>query len=73
MRTPSRNTIRNVRHHLPATRRQLRLIAAPSPMFSTNIIGTTEIQLTQIHAHRGMRQKTIAMTTIKRKKPSRGK
>src|SRR5207244_3334124 len=65
VRTPSRNTIRKVRHHLPATSLQLRLIAAPSPMFSTNIIGTTAIQLTQIQAHSGMRQKTIAMTTIK--------
>jgi len=42
-------------------------------MFSTNIIGTTAIQLTQIQAHSGMRQKTIAMTTIKRKKPRSGK
>src|SRR6266487_5647569 len=54
--TQIRKMIRNVRHQRPATSLQLRPIAAPSPMFSTNIIGITATQLTQIHTHSGIRQ-----------------
>ena len=47
-----RKRIRNVLHQRPSTSRQLRPIAAPSPMFSTNIAGVTAIHDTKIQIQR---------------------
>src|SRR6059058_83530 len=40
--------MKKVLHHLPSTSRQLRPMAVNSPVFSTNIAGSTAIQLTEI-------------------------
>src|SRR5437870_957212 len=39
-----KKSMRNVRHQRPSTSRRLRPIAAPSPMFSTNIAGVTTLR-----------------------------
>ena len=58
--------MKKVLHHLPSTRRQLRPIAANSPVFSTNIAGSTAIQLTEIQIHNGKRQNSTAISTNSR-------
>ena len=42
-------------------------------MFSTNIIGITATQLTQIHTHSGIRQNATIMIPIKSRNPINGR